>query len=573
MTELSILLPARNEQFLKNTVEDILKNKEAETEIIITLDGQWPTEGLDQHKDVTVIYVPEAIGQRAATNLACKLSKAKYVMKADAHCSFGKGFDRILLEDIKDDWTIVPKMYNLHVFDWLCKNGHRVYQGPTPEKCKECGEPMEKDILWKAKSSPETTAMRFDKDLKFQYWGGYKEKQKGDLVETMSILGACWMISRERYWELNICDENHGGWGQQGTEVSCASWLSGGKVIVDKRTWFAHMFRTQGGDFSFPYPMKGSDVNKARKYSKEIWLNNKHPKQIHNLDWLIDKFNPPDWEDYKEDKNPVSEIIEMTKEEGVETFEKHGVIECELPSSLKKGIVYYTDNKLELKIDDKVQEQLLKINIPIVSVSLKPMDFGKNIVLPYQRGILTMFRQILAGLEASEADIIFFAEHDILYSKEHFDFVPSKHDAYYYNLNIYKLRQDGLAIKVDNCKQTSGLCAYKELLVEHYRKRIAMVLRNQADAIENGEKYKNDGFNRRMGFEPGTHAYPRGVDNYVAESWVSKFPNIDIRHGDNLTPSRWSKKEFRNSRYTKGWTEAHIIPGWGETSDLIKDLF
>lgn len=295
MAELSVLIPARNEMFLLQTIQSILENIEADTEVIAVLDGAWADPGIPQHERVNIIYVPESIGQRAATNLACRLSKAKYVMKCDAHCSFGKGFDRILMEDMQDDWTIVPKMYNLHAFDWVCECGHRRYQGPT-KPCEKCGKDMKREMLWRAKTNPETTAMRFDKELKFGYWSDYKKRQQGDLVETMSILGACWMLTREKYWDLDICDENHGSWGQQGTEVACKTWLSGGRLIVNKRTWFAHMFRTQGGDFGFPYQISGRQVDKARRYSRDLWLNNKWAKAKHNLDWLIQKFAPvPEW--------------------------------------------------------------------------------------------------------------------------------------------------------------------------------------------------------------------------------------------------------------------------------------
>lgn len=41
--DLSILIPARNEMFLNRTVEDILSHAKSDFEIIIVLDGQWPT--------------------------------------------------------------------------------------------------------------------------------------------------------------------------------------------------------------------------------------------------------------------------------------------------------------------------------------------------------------------------------------------------------------------------------------------------------------------------------------------------------------------------------------------------
>ena len=91
--DLSILIPARNEMFLARTIEDILNNIEGNTEIIAVMDGYWTDPPIPQHERVTVIYNPESIGQRAATNQAAKLSKAKYLMKCDAHCAFDKGFD------------------------------------------------------------------------------------------------------------------------------------------------------------------------------------------------------------------------------------------------------------------------------------------------------------------------------------------------------------------------------------------------------------------------------------------------------------------------------------------------
>jgi hypothetical protein len=57
--DLSILIPARNEMFLKNTVEDALKNSEADTEIIVALDGAWGKMHVKFAVDIytTIIYL------------------------------------------------------------------------------------------------------------------------------------------------------------------------------------------------------------------------------------------------------------------------------------------------------------------------------------------------------------------------------------------------------------------------------------------------------------------------------------------------------------------------------------
>lgn len=293
MYDLSILIPARNELFLNKTIEDILNNSSDRTEIICVLDGQWGTDPVPDYPRVTLIYHSQSIGQRAVTNEAAKLSDAKYLMKVDAHCAFDKGFDVKMMADMQPDWTMIPVMRNLHAFDWVCQNGHRRYQSPSGA-CTECGEPTVRDVVWIAKKNPQSTSYRFDKDLHFQYWEEYKKKQRGDLVETMSIQGSCFMVTREKYFELDLCDERHGSWGQQGTEVACKTWLSGGCVMVNKKTWYAHLFRTQGGDFGFPYPNPG--IGKAREYSRDLWLNNKWDKAIRPLSWLIKKFAPvPGW--------------------------------------------------------------------------------------------------------------------------------------------------------------------------------------------------------------------------------------------------------------------------------------
>jgi glycosyltransferase involved in cell wall biosynthesis len=219
--DLSILIPARNEMFLGRTIQDILENIEGKTEIIAVLDGYKPDPALPPDPRVTLIYNPEAKGQRAATNQAAKLSKAKYLMKCDAHCAFDKGFDTKMINDMYDNWTMVPLMKNLHAFDWICPDGHRRYQGPSGP-CLECGKETTRDVVWIAKRSPNSRSYCFDSTPHFQYFGEYSKRPEGqgEITETMSLQGSCWMLTREKYWDLNVCDENFGSWGSQGIEVA-----------------------------------------------------------------------------------------------------------------------------------------------------------------------------------------------------------------------------------------------------------------------------------------------------------------------------------------------------------------
>jgi len=555
--DLSILIPARREMFLAKTVEDLLENIEGNTEILVGLDGEWANPPIPQHPLVSVIYVSKSIGQRAMTNQLAKIARGKYVMKIDAHCAVDKGFDVKMLEKADEGLIMIPEMRNLLAFEWVCKKcGGRSFQGPTPTYCRkhyddamreanpDCdSKEFVRDIIWIPNPKrPKNWFYRFDKTLHFQYFRDFRkrpiveEQIKTGLVETMSIQGSCFMLSKNKYFELNICDEKHGSWGQQGVEVACKGWLSGMRVVTNINTWYAHMFRTQGEDFGFPYV--NDSVDQSREYSRDLWLNNKWPLAIHPLSWLIEKFSPvPDWD-------------------------------------FSVGILYYSDSRLDKNLELAVQEQI-KLGSNgrrIVSVTLKPSNFGDNIHMDLERGYLTMAKQILAGLRELKTDIVFFTEHDVLYHPTHFDFVPSDKSLFYYNTNVWKLRaSDGLAVKVDDCRQLSGLVAYRDFLIIHFEKRVEM-LQKKWDSLKDNPMQEEE-FNkyvRAMGFEPGTHGRAERVDDYKSKSYESKYPNVDIRHGLNATASRWNKDQFKNEKYTKGWTEAYEIPGWGKTKDIIQ---
>ncbi len=565
--DLSILIPSRNEMFLGLTIENILQNIQGDTEIIAVCDGAWPEPPIKDHPRVTLVHHSESIGQRAATNEAARLSTAKFVMKCDAHCTFDKGFDVKLMADCEPDWTVVPRMYNLHAFDWKCQScGKTWYQGPTPSECKKCHnkEGFERVIVWKKRESRKSDHWRFDKDLHFQYWGelGKRPESKGDIVPTMSFIGACWFMHRSRYWELDGLDEKHGSWGQVGTEVSCKSWLSGGQLLTNKKTWFSHMFRTQGGDFSFPYPMKGSDQDKARKHSRRLWLDNKWPKQKYPLSWMVKKFWPvPGWDKVPEDngwKQMVLQAANIIYDRIQPSPPSRGIVSKPFvgksTENVGKAIVYYTDSHCAeyiLLACRRELEKCMKIHrYPIVSVSQVAIDFGKNIVMNIPRSVLSMFKQILAGIQGIDAEYIFLVEHDVLYHPSHFDFTPPRKDVFYYNRNRWAVSADTGKAVFYQSNQVSHLCAHRDLLIEHYTR-----------AVSNIEK---EGFKHEYGFAP-PKGLPREQRIGKYDCYFSEFPSFDIRHEGAFTRQRMNKSEFNSERSCRDWKESDGVPGWGKT--------
>lgn len=233
---------------------------------------------------------------------------------------------------------------------------------------------------------------------------------------------------------------------------------------------------------------------------------------------------------------------------------------------MTKSIIYYTDNRLSEPIFSIVQEQILKSGLPIVSISLKPIDFGENIVLDLSPGYLTMVKQIVAGLEALETDYVFFCEHDVLYPTSHFDFTPSKDDIYYYNANVWRWKYpEDLAITYDRLLSLSCLCVNRKLVLDQYKRRLQKI---EELGLEKDKRHEPL-WARQWGYEPGLKKIKRGgFSDDDFETWNSEFPIIDIRHGKTFSQSKVTLDSFKHQPIN--WRETTIdkIPGWD-----LKQLF
>lgn len=223
-------------------------------------------------------------------------------------------------------------------------------------------------------------------------------------------------------------------------------------------------------------------------------------------------------------------------------------------SSNMKSIIYYTDNRIGEPIIPICQKQLLKSNLPIVSCSLKPINFGQNIVVEGKRSYPTMVRQILTALEHSTSKYIFFCEHDVLYSPTHFDFIPDKDDIFYYNDNVWRWRLwDNKAIKYDRMLPLSCMCCNREFALEHYKMRQRKIEEWGLDHFRSREPR----LARLWGYEPGTKKKRRGgLTNDDFETWTSKEPNIDIRHKWTFSSPKVTLESFKHK--PKNWQEINI---------------
>lgn len=351
---ISVIIPARNEKFLQKTITNILENAEGDIEIIAICDGYWPDPPIQDDPRVRLLHNTEPRGQRQSINDGARIARGDIIGKLDAHCAVGKGFNKIIERDLQDREVMVPEMYNLDIETWKPKHFDNY-----------------KAAVRSGKVNPYMYIGMVDGNLRAQYYNGrkdrdwiYKRKDK-KIDETMCCMGPGWFLKKDFYDEIGGCDEGHGHWGQQGVEMACKAWLSGGRMVVNKNTWFAHWFRGsyqhENGRKGFPYSIKQAEIDRARDYSNDLWLNNKWPQQKRTFQWLLAKFNPPKWDKHliESPTGPVEDDINAKFYKHIHRDRNHplwkGVPVLKMPSDMLiySEVIYKTKPEIIVEIGTK----------------------------------------------------------------------------------------------------------------------------------------------------------------------------------------------------------------------------
>ena len=220
--------------------------------------------------------------------------------------------------------------------------------------------------------------------------------------------------------------------------------------------------------------------------------------------------------------------------------------------SLEKllAVIYYTSNREDEAFESKIKAKLLKTigNLPLISVSQKPINFGKNICVG-NVGISNQnaFRQLQLGAINAKTPFVVAAEADCLYPKEYFEYVPG-------NLNmccrydnvwvLYKNSKVGFLRKeYSKCAQVWG----RENLIRHIERRLK------------GRGYWNPTL------EHG-NAVPA---QFGKQSWVyfhGKIPIINIKTTEGMHPTTEVIKGQKPNSVSK-------LPFWGTTKRIRKEMF
>ena len=289
----SVIIPSRSAQYLKQTVNDLLTKAEGEVEVIVVYDGRWPEPEEMPPDDPRLIQIHHGeihnnLGMRESINAGVAVSSGEYLMVIDEQCMVDQGYDKKLAADCEDDWVVIPRRKRLDADNWvLVKDGRP-------------------DIDYMYIEYPYMKPLDKTQGLHGAEW---KRPDRKDILidDTPTMQGSCYFLTR-KWWDKVIGEldsTNYGTFTMEAQEVSLKTWLSGGRVVVNKKTWYAHLHKgRKGKGYGFSteqYKRHSEGMEKGRLYAVEYWLNTKDFK--HDWNWFVTEKFPdmPNWsKDWKE---------------------------------------------------------------------------------------------------------------------------------------------------------------------------------------------------------------------------------------------------------------------------------
>lgn len=289
----SIVIPSRNEIFLSKTILDLLENSTGNIEIIAVLEGYWPAEqkrefwstpAIIDDRRVTYLHFSEPRGMRGAINAGVALAKGEFILKCDAHCMFGRGYDEILKGDCGKDWVVVPRRYRMEPEKW--------------EIVKDDRPPIDYMYL----TCPGFHDIASDAGLHGREWHEKNNdpKLKEVLIDDlMSSQGSAWLMCKDYFHYLELLDEeSYGTFWNEFQEIGLKVWLSGGRIVVNKKIWYAHLHK--GSKYGRGYHLAPEEQEKAANHVRKWMAGKVWYKQTKPLSWLIEHFAPvPMWDEAK----------------------------------------------------------------------------------------------------------------------------------------------------------------------------------------------------------------------------------------------------------------------------------
>jgi glycosyltransferase involved in cell wall biosynthesis len=276
MSKVTVIIPSRNEQFLNKTITDILNKATGEIEVIPVLDED---KSLPRIEDPRIKYISFAkdMGMRYCINAGAAAATGEFLLKTDGHCMFAPGFDEVLKAECDNNWVVIPRRRSLDAENWtFLENG-------------------------KAPVDYHYLSYPFYKEGEIGMHGNVWNQRAKDRInilldEEMSSQGSCWLMTKKHFDTClkGLSEIGYERFVQEMQEIGLKTWLSGGKLMINKKTWYAHLHK--GKNYGRGYFISKNEMIRGARYSADFWMNNRWKERKYDLEWLIEHFWPvPTW--------------------------------------------------------------------------------------------------------------------------------------------------------------------------------------------------------------------------------------------------------------------------------------
>jgi glycosyltransferase involved in cell wall biosynthesis len=288
VSKVSVVIPSRQEQYLQATISDVFDKARGAVEVVAVIDGgRWPDPPITERENLTIIRRNESRGMRPAINDAVAASTGEFIFKLDAHCMVAPGFDEELKNGCDEKTIVVPRRKRLDPATWSIKD---------VGKC---------DVDAEFCSFPDNPADFGGPGLNGRIWTKrILERQHIEFDENFTFQGSGWFARKSYFYDLELMDtDNYGPFWNEAQEICLKAWLSGGRVMTNKKTWYAHWHK--GKENGRGYHLSKSWLTQGATFTKK-WIHNEAwAKQTKPFHWLIEHFWPvPTWpSDWREQLN------------------------------------------------------------------------------------------------------------------------------------------------------------------------------------------------------------------------------------------------------------------------------
>lgn len=270
----SVIIPARNEVYLQKTVEDVFAHSTGPVEIVAVIEGDeppgWTQTQAVRGRRLMTVHHPKPLGMRPAINAGVLASHGRWIVKCDAHVRVSEGWDEILKRDCDEEAIMIPRRYELN-----------------PE-------------TWEIKDAPAVDAHRLTYPFSDEYrgklhatkWPERGKERAGILIdEEISSQGSFYLTSRKLWDRIGPLDgANYRNIVNEAEELCFRTWLGGGRVLVNRGTFYAHWTKVHHRGYS----ITRKAINAGYDFCFRYWTLDEWKDRIHDLQWLIEKFSPPE---------------------------------------------------------------------------------------------------------------------------------------------------------------------------------------------------------------------------------------------------------------------------------------